>query len=90
MGRAGYFSGGQISVKLLSACLLMGGAEFPPCWLFGLRQLSTGAHRLLGGANGGHWESSHQGVLPRTSVASVLVPVVSHSHPLPLQETLQH
>ena len=45
---------------------------------------------LFGGANGGLWEGSHQGVLPRTSAASVLVLTVRHSHPLPLQETLQH
>ena len=44
----------------------------------------------FGGANGGLWEGSHQGVLPRTSAASVLVPKVSHSQPPPLQETLQH
>ena len=36
---------------------------------------------LFGGANGRLWEGSHQGVLPRTSAASVLVPAVSHSHP---------
>ena len=68
----------------------MGGAEFPPCWLFGLRRPSPGGHRLFGGTNGGLWEGSHQGALPRTFAASVLVPTVSHSHPLPLQETLQH
>ena len=47
---------------------------------------------LFGGANGGLWEGSHQGVLPRTSATNVLVPMVSHSppHPPPLQETLQH
>ena len=39
---------------------------------------------LFGEANGGLWEGSRQGVLPRTSAASVLVPVVSHSHPPPL------
>ena len=44
----------------------------------------------FGGANGGLWEGSRQGVLPRTSAASVLVLTVRHSHPLPLQETLQH
>ena len=44
---------------------------------------------LFGGANGGLWEGSCQGALPRTSAASVLVLTVSHSHPLPLQETLQ-
>ena len=27
----------------------MGGALFPPCWLFSLRCSSTGAYRLLGG-----------------------------------------
>ena len=45
---------------------------------------------LFVGASGGLWEGSCQGVLPRTSAASVLVLMVSHSHPLPLQETLQH
>ena len=29
--------------------LLMGGAVFRLCWLFGLRRPSTGAYRLLGG-----------------------------------------
>ena len=68
----------------------MDGAEFPPCWLFGLRWPSTGAYRLFGGANGGLRAGLCQGVLPRTSAASVLVPTVSHSHPPPLQETLHH
>ena len=68
----------------------MGGAEFPPCWLFGLRRPSIGVYRLFGGATGGLQEGSHQGVLPRTSAASVPVPAVSHSQPPPLQETLQH
>ena len=45
---------------------------------------------LFGGANGRLWEGSRQGVLPRTSAVSVLVLTVRHSHPLPLQETLQH
>ena len=36
---------------------------------------------LFGGANDRLWEGSCQGVLPRTSAASVLVPMVSHSHP---------
>ena len=45
---------------------------------------------LFGGANGRLWEGSRQAVLPGTSAASVLVPTVSHSHPPPLQETLQH
>ena len=45
---------------------------------------------LFGGANGGLWEGSHQGVLPRTSAASVLVLTVNHIQPPPLQETLQH
>ena len=68
----------------------MGGAEFPPCWLSGLRQHSTGGYRLFGGANGRLREGSRQRVLPRTSAASVLVPTVSHSYPPPLQEALQH
>ena len=45
---------------------------------------------LFGGANGRLQEGSCQGVFPRTSAVSVLVPTVSHSHPLTLQETLQH
>ena len=59
----------------------MGEAVFPPCWFFGLRQRSTAAYRIFGGANGRLWEASHQWVLPRTSAASVLFPAVSHSHP---------
>ena len=68
----------------------MGGAEFPPCWLFGLRQPNTGAYRFFGGANGRLPEGLHQGVLPSTSATSVLVSMVSHNLPLPLQETIQH
>ena len=68
----------------------MGGSVFHSFWLFGLRQPNTGAFRLFDGANGGLWEVSCQGVLLRTSAASVLVLLVSHSHPPPLQETLQH
>ena len=63
----------------------MGGAGFPPCLLFGLRRPSTGGYRLFGVSNGGLQEGSCQGVLPRTSAASVLVPSVSHSHPPPLR-----
>ena len=59
----------------------MSGAEFPPCWLFGLRWPSTGAYRPFGGAKGRLQEGLHQGVLSRTSAASVLVPAVSHSRP---------
>ena len=36
----------------------MGGAEFPPRWLFGLRRPSTGGYRLFAGANGRLWEGS--------------------------------
>ena len=71
----------------------MGGAVFPPRWLFGLRCPSTGAYRLLGGArswweNGRLPESSCQWELPRTTTASVFVPAVSHTPPS--QETLQY
>ena len=45
---------------------------------------------VFAGANGGLYKGSRQGVLPRTSAVSVLVLTVSHSHPPPLQETLQH
>ena len=46
MARAGCFSGGQSSVKLYSTCLLLVGAGFPPCWLFGLRRPNTGASKV--------------------------------------------
>ena len=46
--------------------------------------------RLFGGANGRLWVGSCQGVLPRTSAASVLVLTVRQKYPPPLQETLQH
>ena len=45
---------------------------------------------LFGGVNCRLWEGSHQGVLPRTSAASVLIPTVKQSHHPPLQETPQH
>ena len=45
MGRTDCCSGGQSSVNLQSTLLLMGGFGFPSCWLFGLRQLNTGAYQ---------------------------------------------
>ena len=80
--------------RLEAACLLMSGAVFLPCWLFGLTFPSAAAFRLLVEArswcqNSSLQQSSHQWVLPSTSTNSVLVPTVSHSHPLPHQETLQ-
>ena len=71
-------------------CLLMSGAVFPLCCLFGPRQPSTGAYRLLDRANDGFQESSHQWAVLRIAVASVFVLTVIHCHPSPLQETLQH
>ena len=68
----------------------MGGAEFPPCWLFGLRRPSTGAYRLFGGANGGltPWSTSQnfccQCPCPRGE------PQPPPPPPPPLQKTLQH
>ena len=50
----------------------MGGAVFPPCWLFFLRQPSTGDYKLFGRANGGLQEGSCPWVLPRTSAVTVL------------------
>ena len=44
---------------------------------------------LFCGANDRLWGGSRQGALPRTSAASVLVPMVKQSHRPPLQETLQ-
>ena len=62
----------------------MGGTLILPCWLFGLRCPSTGTYRLLGAArssyqNGSFPRSSHQWVVPATSV---LVLTVSHNCPL--------
>ena len=45
---------------------------------------------VFGGVNGRLWEGSRQGELPRTSAASVLIPMVKQSHHSPLQETPQH
>ena len=69
----------------------MGGAGFPPCWFFWPEATQHWSlPGLFGGANGGLLEGSCQGTLPRTSAASALVLTVRHSHPLPLQETLQN
>ena len=68
----------------------MGGVEFPPCWFCGLRHPSTGGYRLFGGANGGLQEDLCKGVLPRASAACVLVPAVSHIHPMPQQEIISY
>ena len=68
----------------------MGGAVFPSWQLFVLRWHSTEDYRLFGCANSDLQEGSCHWVLPRTSAANVFVPTVSHSHPLPLQETLQY
>ena len=59
-----------------------------------MRHPSTEAYKLLGGArswcqNDGFQESSHWWIFPGTSATSVLVSTVSHSYPLPPQETLQ-
>ena len=68
---------------------LMGGAVFPPCWLFVLRWPITGTCRLLCGSqcqNGSHQERSCQclfsGCLPPVLALTV-------SPLLPSQETLQ-
>ena len=73
-------------------CLSAGGWGWVPSLLVVWPEVSQHwiLAMLFGGANGGLWEGSCQGVLSRTSAASVLVLMVRHSHPLPLQETLQH
>ena len=68
----------------------MGGAGSPPVGCLPCGDPALEPSRLFGGANGRLWEGSRQGVLPRSYVASVLVLMVRHSHPLPLHETLQH
>ena len=45
---------------------------------------------LFGGVSGGLWECSRHGVLCRASAVSVLVLMLRHCHPLPLQKTFQH
>ena len=53
LGRAeprGMFTGLWAQEDFMQSVLLMVDAVFLPCWLFGLRCPSTGAHRLLGGA----------------------------------------
>ena len=54
---------------------------FPFCWLFGLRNPSTGTYRLLSRADSNPWEGSHKEVLPQTATPSVFGPLVSHSQP---------
>ncbi|XP_067609698.1 CKLF-like MARVEL transmembrane domain-containing protein 8 isoform X1 [Pseudorca crassidens] len=68
----------------------MCGAGFPPCWLFCLRRPNAGAYS--GSLVGLMTDSGRpcQGILPRTSAASVFVLTVRQSHPLPLQLTFQH
>ena len=68
----------------------MGGAVLPLHWLFSLRWPNTRAPSLPVGADDSLWEGWHQWETPRTAAASVFVPSVRHSHPPPLQETLQH
>ena len=46
-----------------------------------INKQTKGGYMLFGRANGGLQEGACQGLLPRTSAASVLVPVVSYSHP---------
>ena len=69
------------SVWLKAACLLMGGAVFLSCSLFGLRHSSSGTYRW-GEAwswcqNGDHLESSCWSIYLRVSATSVLAPKVS-------------
>ena len=73
-------------------CLTADGWGYVPSLLVVCPEVTQHWSRpgLFGGANGRLWEGSCQRVLPRTSVASVLVLTVRDSHHLPLQETLQH
>ena len=79
----------MVSDSLYAACLLLGGAVFPPILLFGLRHPCTGVYSLLGGArswcpNVSLQKSSHRWMLPSISTTNVYVPKVGHSHlPLP-------
>ena len=67
----------------------MGGAGFPPCWLFGLRQPNTGAY--LGSLVGLMTDSGRAHVkeyFPELLLPVSLSPRWATAHPLPLQETL--
>ena len=75
MGRADCYSGGQSSVKTL-ILLTVDGWGWVPCLLVVLPEATQhwSLPGLFGGANDRLWEGSGQGVLPRTSAASVLSP----------------
>ena len=89
VGRAGYCSG-ELSKTVIH--LSADGWGLVPSLLVVWPEVTEhwSLPRLFCRANGRLWEGSRQGVLPRTSAASVFVLTVSHSHPLPVQETLQH
>ena len=77
-----------------SVCWWVGLCSHPVgCLAWGIPALE--AYRMLCGArswweNGGLQEGSCQSVIPWTTATNVFVPPESHSHPLPLQETLQY
>ena len=63
----------------------MGGIKFLTCWLFGLRYPSTGVYWMK--SNLGEEMVTSRRVHTKKYSASVFVPVVSHSCPLPPQES---
>ena len=90
MGRADCCCGSELSKTLIH--FTVDGWGWVPSLLVVLPEATQhwSLPGLFGGANDGLWEGSRQGVLPRTSAASVLVLTVKQSHPPPLQETFQH
>ena len=90
VSRAGFYSGAELHKTLI--CLSAEGWGWVPSLLVVWPEATQhwSLPGLFGGAIGGLWEGSRQGGLPRTSAASVLVLTVRHSHPPPLQETLQY
>ena len=51
---------GSCELRMTLACLLIGGAEFLPCSLFGPRNHRSGDCRLFGGGRSGNFvEGSH-------------------------------
>ena len=90
VGRADCCCGGQSSVKLLIH-LTVDGWGWVPSLLVVLPEATQhwSLPGLFCGANDRPWEGSCQVVLPRTSAASVIVPMVKQSYPPPLQETPQ-
>lgn len=68
--------------RFWAACLLMTGAVFLPCWLFGLRHPNTGAYSLLSGARSGWQRAASR----RADVSEYFTQYFHHQYPCPYSE----